>query len=176
MHARDVTRRAVARHRVRVLDDAGVARAEEAYRAHARDLTVFATGLVGPAHAPDVVSAAILGCLTSASWPAVVDARPYLYRAVLNQARQAHRSESRRLLREQRASLHTGSNFIETDVNFEVAAAVGRLSLRQRAVVFLTYWEDLTPAAVALRLGVSEGSVRRHLARARERLRKVLDG
>jgi RNA polymerase sigma factor (sigma-70 family) len=53
---------------------------------------------------------------------------------------------------------------------------VQRLSLRQRAVVFLTYWEDLGPASVAELLGISEGAVRRHLARARARLKEVLDG
>lgn len=48
------------------------------------------------------------------------------------------------------------------------------LSTRQRATVILTYWEDLTPGEVAGRLGVSEGSVRRHLARGRSKLREVL--
>jgi len=47
--------------------------------------------------------------------------------------------------------------------------------MQQRAVIHLTYWEDLTPSVVATRLGVSEGTVRRQLARARDRLRKVLD-
>jgi RNA polymerase sigma factor (sigma-70 family) len=48
------------------------------------------------------------------------------------------------------------------------------LSLRQRAVVVLAYWADLTPDDIADRLGISEGAVRRHLARARARLRAVL--
>jgi RNA polymerase sigma factor (sigma-70 family) len=56
-----------------------------------------------------------------------------------------------------------------------VREAVAGLSVRQRAVVVLTYWADLDPRAVAERLGISEGSVRRHLARARARLREVLD-
>jgi RNA polymerase sigma-70 factor (ECF subfamily) len=58
--------------------------------------------------------------------------------------------------------------------DIDVLRAVGQLSLQQRAVVFLTYWEDLTPGAVAERLGVSEGSVKRHLARARKRLGELL--
>ena len=48
----------------------------------------------------------------------------------------------------------------------EVLHAVRSLSVRQRAVIVLTYWADLAPADVADRLGISEGSVRRHLARA----------
>jgi len=42
-------------------------------------------------------------------------------------------------------------------------------------VVVLTYWDDLASAAIAERLGISDGSVRRHLARARKRLRMALD-
>ena len=36
--------------------------------------------------------------------------------------------------------------------------------------------ERLDPATIAEQLGLSEGTVRRHLARARAQLRKVLDG
>ncbi len=56
----------------------------------------------------------------------------------------------------------------------EVQQAVERLSVRQRAVVYLTYWEDMTDQMAADHLGISAGSVRRHLARARDHLRKVL--
>jgi DNA-directed RNA polymerase specialized sigma24 family protein len=38
----------------------------------------------------------------------------------------------------------------------------------------LTYWMDLPSEEVASLIGVTDGSVRRHLARARARLRKVL--
>ncbi|MGH9224089.1 MAG: sigma factor-like helix-turn-helix DNA-binding protein, partial [Acidimicrobiales bacterium] len=55
-----------------------------------------------------------------------------------------------------------------------MAQAVAALSVRQRAVIVLTYWLDLHPAGIATLLRVSEGSVRRHLARARARLREVL--
>jgi DNA-directed RNA polymerase specialized sigma24 family protein len=57
----------------------------------------------------------------------------------------------------------------------DVGAAVRDLSAQQRAVVFLTNWEDLPIPAVARRLGVGEGTVRRQPARAKSRLRKVLD-
>jgi RNA polymerase sigma-70 factor (ECF subfamily) len=56
-----------------------------------------------------------------------------------------------------------------------VRDAVVALSVRQRAVIVLTYWADLDPRTVAERLGISEGSVRRHLARARAHLREALD-
>lgn len=62
----------------------------------------------------------------------------------------------------------------DRDGDPELLATLLRLPLQQRAVTFLTYWADLAPAAVADQLGISDGSVRRHLARARATLRKEL--
>jgi DNA-directed RNA polymerase specialized sigma24 family protein len=42
-------------------------------------------------------------------------------------------------------------------------------------VVYLTYWDDLTPTQIATLLHISEGSVKKQLARAREQLRRILD-
>jgi RNA polymerase sigma factor (sigma-70 family) len=39
----------------------------------------------------------------------------------------------------------------------------------------LSYWEQFTPRETAAYLGISEGSVHRHLARARSKLRRSLD-
>jgi hypothetical protein len=51
---------------------------------HADELTRFATAVVGPTDAPDVVSGAFLHCVVSRRWPTVSDRRAYLYRAVLS--------------------------------------------------------------------------------------------
>src|SRR5690606_25625437 len=83
------------------------------------------------------------------------------------------RSASRRRAREMRSAVREET--WSPDINFDVLAAVDRLSVRQRAVVVLTYWEDLGPSQVSARLGISEGSVKRHLNRARSRLREYLD-
>jgi RNA polymerase sigma-70 factor (ECF subfamily) len=147
---------------------------EEIYRKHADDLVRFATGLVGPFDAPDVVTDACLRSFAARSWPKVANHRAYLYRAVLNEARSRHRSDMRRRARELRAA---GPDSVPPAyVDVDVLDAVARLSLRQRAAVTLTYWEDLKSDEVALRLGISEGSVKRHLARARGRLKEILDG
>lgn len=53
-------------------------------------------------------------------------------------------------------------------------SALDVLSLQQRAVIVLTYWQDLSPAQIADLLDTSEGTVRKQLARARARLREVL--
>jgi RNA polymerase sigma factor (sigma-70 family) len=145
----------------------------ELYRKHADDLTRFATGLVGPTHAADVVSEAVLGCLGSPRWPRVIERRAYLYRAVYIAAARFHRTSSRRRSREERAASRERVDVPE--VRPEVLAAVSRLSVRQRAVIVLTYWDDLDPPAIATLLGISDGAVRRHLARARSRLKEILD-
>jgi DNA-directed RNA polymerase specialized sigma24 family protein len=46
---------------------------EELYRKHADELTRFATGLVGPGEASDVVSAAVFRAMTSRHWPDAVN-------------------------------------------------------------------------------------------------------
>jgi RNA polymerase sigma factor (sigma-70 family) len=147
---------------------------EETYRKHADDLVRFATGLVGPFDAPDVVTDACLHAFAAHSWPEVADRRAYLYRAVLNESRSRHRSDMRRRARELRAAGPNSTQPAYVDV--DVLEAVARLSLQQRAAVILTYWEDLAVDEVAGRLGISAGSVKRHLARARSRLKELLDG
>ena len=146
---------------------------EDLYRKHSTELTRFATGLVGPFDAPDVVTDACLRAFGSRGWEKVTNRRAYLYRSVLNQARSHHRSTMRRRIREHAAAGPVSVNV--TPIDLDVLRAVDKLSMQQRASVFLTYWEDLTPAQVAVRLRISEGSVKRHLARARARLKELLD-
>jgi RNA polymerase sigma factor (sigma-70 family) len=144
----------------------------EIYEKYADELVRFATFLVGPSDGPDLVSSAVLRVLSSHSAAPIRNWRAYLYRAVLNEARM----RDRRLSRQERGAefrLPTATSEAP-EIESEVLEAVARLSSRQRAVVFLTYWDDLDPAAVATTLGLGEGSVRRHLARARGRLRKML--
>ena len=121
----------------------------------------------------DVFSNAVVKALAAPGWATMENPRSYLYRAVLNEARTWNRRSALRGDRERRAA--TSSRWELPTFRPEVRAAVERLSLRQRAVILLTYWADLDPRAVADHLDISEGAVRRHLARARARLREVLD-
>jgi DNA-directed RNA polymerase specialized sigma24 family protein len=57
---------------------------EVIYRRLAPELIRFATALVGPGDAADVMSAAVVKALASPSWPDVTEHRPYLYRKVLH--------------------------------------------------------------------------------------------
>ena len=76
----------------------------EAYKRHANELVHFATGLVGPDDAPDVVMEATMRAFASPHWAQVEDRRAYLYRCVLNLARSHHRSTLARRAREHQAA------------------------------------------------------------------------
>jgi RNA polymerase sigma factor (sigma-70 family) len=151
---------------------AGVIDNEELYRLHATELTRYATGLVGPFDAADVVTDACLKAFESRNWDQVANRRAYLYRTVLSVANDHHRRTLARRLREVKTASPESVPPAEVDV--DVLDAVNQLSVQQRAAVYLTYWEDLTPERVAERMGVSVGSVKRHLARARKRLGELL--
>jgi len=147
---------------------------EVIYERLAPELTRFATGLVGRDDAADVTASAFLRAPAAPTWPAVTNHRAYLYRTVLDEARTWARRRSQRPVREVAAAVHRRSLELPGGFDPAVADAVARLGVRRRAVIVLMYWADLSPAAIAERLGISEGSVRRHPARARARLREVL--
>lgn len=143
------------------------------YRRHSDALIRYATALVGPDDAPDVVVDAVLAAFRSPGWPTVTSPRAYLYRSVLHRAMQQRRSDERRQRREQLVALEGVA--VPAEPAVDAHRALAQLSPQQRAVVYLTYWDDLTPAQVAEALGVGEGTVRKQLARAREQLRRILD-
>src|SRR5215210_5691077 len=78
--------------------------AGEVYARHASELVRFATVLAGPSGADDLVASAVLKAFTNPGWAGVQNRRAYLYRAVLNEARQEGRANVRRLRREQLAA------------------------------------------------------------------------
>jgi len=147
----------------------------EVYGKYADELIRFATGIVGPHDAPDVLSAAVLRTFTSPSWPSVTHQRAYLYRAVLNECRQLERGRRRRVDREDRdARSRPETEMHDPDVEPAVRAAVGALGVRQRAVLVMTYWADLPPEEIAPLLGVSSRTVRRDLDASHRHLKRSL--
>jgi len=140
----------------------------DVYARHAPELVRFATVLAGPSGADDLVASAVLKAFTNPGWSGVQNQRAYLYRAVLNEARQEGRANVRRLRREQLAAGPERSD--SASVRPEVLAAMRRLDPRQRAIVFFTYWQDRTPAEIADDLGVTVRTVQRELASARQQL------
>jgi len=145
----------------------------EVYEKHAEELLRFASVLVGPEHAPDVLSGAVIKAYGSRAWSGVENRRAYLFRCVANEARTHGRSVRRREAAEMRAETPrvTASSQLP---DVDVVRALNRLSPRQRAVVYLSYWEDLDQRAIAQLLGIGPGAVHRHLARARSNLRRML--
>jgi RNA polymerase sigma-70 factor (ECF subfamily) len=145
----------------------------EVYAKYADELVRFATVLVGPSAAEDVVSEAVTRAFGSSGWRSVEHPRAYLFRATLNQARQACRADSRRARRE----ILAVSDSVVVDgqqVRVEVLEALRRLGVRQRAVIFFTYWHDLESTEVARLLGISSRTVQRELTAARRHLEVLL--
>jgi RNA polymerase sigma factor (sigma-70 family) len=64
-----------------------------------------------------------------------------------------------------------GDHAASTDLRVSLAAALRRLTPRQRAVIVLRYVEDLSEREVAAVLDVSVGTVRSTASRALARLR-----
>lgn len=143
------------------------------YAQHRMGLVRFATVLMGPSDAPDAVSDAMLSLLKSGSLAKADNPQGLMYRAVYRRAKSYQRSGFRRRQREQRIAEQVAVE--DPALQIDVVRAVARLSPLQRACVFLIYWEDLSTSDVGIRLGIGEGTVKKHLARARSRLREVLD-
>lgn len=148
---------------------------ELAYRRHAEQLIRYATVLVGPDDAHDVVTDAMVHVFASKSDVSRVDnVEAYLFRAVHHCAVDHQRATSRRRRREvayERQRTQPTAELTPIDAR----ASLEPLTMQQRTIVFLAYWADQTPAAIAEVLGVREGTVRKQLARARARLREVTD-
>ena len=145
---------------------------EQVYGKYAAELLRFAAGLVGPTAADDVLSSAFVKAITSPRWPEIDDRRSYLYRTVLNEARQHFRGDRRRLAREFRAA--RGEAVPSAESAIDLADALARLPTEERAVVFLAYWMGFSVSESATALSLAPRTVERQLHRARSHLRKAL--
>ncbi|MCU1401599.1 MAG: putative polymerase subfamily sigma factor [Acidimicrobiales bacterium] len=146
----------------------------EMYDKYADELIRYATVVAGPSSAEDVFSSAFARCVERVDWSEVRDPRGYLYRAVLNEARGQRRAAQRRLRRDAMDAAGRRDEDSTTFVRSEVFEAMHRLAARERAVIFLTYWGDLTVGEIAHRLDTSERTVARDLAKARRLLEELL--
>ncbi|MFV0633051.1 RNA polymerase sigma factor [Demequina sp.] len=64
---------------------------------------------------------------------------------------------------------------VDTAAVLDVRQALAQLSPRERACIVLRFYDDLTVPAIAERLGIAEGTVKRYLADASARLARLLD-
>jgi RNA polymerase sigma-70 factor (sigma-E family) len=139
-------------------------------------LAKFAYGLTGdPGLAEDLAQTALVNAY--AAWPRVRradDPDAYLRRIVVNAYKAGFR---KRRVREQltgsphesaeRAAVGAG----EHDDRAAIIAALRKLPLRQREIVVMRYWLDLSETQVAAALQCSPGNVRSQASRALAKLR-----
>jgi RNA polymerase sigma factor (sigma-70 family) len=95
----------------------------------------------------------------------------YLRTTIVNLSRNWHRSEYRR----QRALNRTHSPVTESDPQLYLIDLIDELPYRQKAVVVMRYWLDLSEREIADHLGCRPGTVKSLASRAMERLRKDLE-
>jgi RNA polymerase sigma factor (sigma-70 family) len=146
---------------------------DEAWRAHGPAAIRLATVLVGRDDAHDIAVSAFLRVTSQVRSPEIEHFQSYLLRAVTNEAHNLYRLRERR----QRRDLAAVGPDAATDrvVDVDLRRAISALSVRQRTVVFLAYWEDMTEASIAETLELSRGTVHRDLRRARHRLRRAYE-
>ncbi len=133
------------------------------------DLVRYAAVLVGPDKAEDVVSTVMVRVLSKRQLSSLDEPRAYLFRSVLN--------ESRGVLRGRRSNplpTHPASTVI-AEPDWAVVQAVARLPARQRAAVYLRYWEGLPVDEVADLMGARPGTIKRYLHLAHRSLKGTLE-
>jgi RNA polymerase sigma-70 factor (ECF subfamily) len=147
----------------------------EVYEQLRGPLMRFASSLVGPNEAADLVSEVMVATLHRRSLASLENPGAYLMKAVLNRSR----SRIRRMMKEQAVAtvqvVEEESPAPDSLVP-DVAATVAKLPVQQRAAIYLVYWEGLEPSEAAAVIGVQPGTIRRYLHLARNQLRRHLDG
>jgi RNA polymerase sigma-70 factor (sigma-E family) len=107
---------------------------------------------------------------TLLAWSKVVDPDAFVRRVMVNRSV----SVWRKLRREEPLSDEHDRAGIDRPRDHELLAAVRRLPARQRAVIALRYYEDLTEVQTAEVMGCSVGTVKSQASRAMAFLRAAL--
>ncbi|MCF6523362.1 RNA polymerase sigma factor [Streptomyces sp. JJ36] len=157
------------------------------YDRYAADIHRYALRRLGDSVADDITAETFLAAFRSRSRfdTTRTSARPWLYGIAANLIGRHRRSEVRAL----RALARTGvdpvaeswTDRVETRVTAEaargpLAAALAALPARDRHVLLLFAWADLSYAEVGEALGIPVGTVRSRLNRARRKVRSALGG
>jgi RNA polymerase sigma-70 factor (sigma-E family) len=149
---------------------------EDAFRAFviARTPALSRTAylLTGDAHlAEDLVQTALFKA--ARSWHRIQgDAEPYVRRILYTQNISWWRS--RRHVREHQLGAYAApAPHRDTDLRLTLEQALARLTTRQRTVLVLRYFEDLTETQTAAMLGIGAGTVKSISRQALTRLRTL---
>ena len=149
------------------------------YQNHYAVLVRAAALLVGDvATAEDVVQDSLIA-MHSAWWRLrdTSKALAYLRSSVINKSRSVlrHRAVADRHLPMPAPAVPSAEESALAVVQrSSVLAALSALPVRQREVVLLRYYADLSEEQVAAALGISKGAVKSHTARAKDSLRALL--
>jgi RNA polymerase sigma-70 factor (sigma-E family) len=170
---------------VLVADDWSVTDVEQAtvaelYAAYRLRLVRLATLLVDDQDSAEDVVQDVFARLPHGWQPAEAGkALPYLQRAVVNASRSVlRRRRTARLYVVPHEPDRAGpdTEVILAEEHREVLAALNQLPTRQREVLVLRYWSDLSEAEIASTLGISRGTVKSTASRAIDALERALGG
>jgi RNA polymerase sigma factor (sigma-70 family) len=131
------------------------------------ELIRYANALVGPSEGEDVVMTVVGRTLRRSRLSELDNPKGYLLRGVLNEARGRGRRKT---------TVPLGHDLTEgADPGMaEVIDVLMALPTRQRATVYLHYWEGLSTSEIADVMDVGPGTVKRYLHLARKKLKGVL--
>jgi RNA polymerase sigma-70 factor (ECF subfamily) len=177
------------------LDDAAVIEASRAepdcfaslFDRHAPHIHRYLARRTGRQAADDLVAETFLVAFRKrASYdPRFRDARPWLYGIATNLVSQHRRDEARQFRLRQATgpepAQHDDAERVAVNVTAQsvrgpLAGALARLTRRDRDVLLLIAWEQLSYDEVARALGIPVGTVRSRLHRARTKIREALSG
>jgi RNA polymerase sigma-70 factor (ECF subfamily) len=142
--------------------------------------------LGGRAHADELAAEVFLVAFRKRATfdPARGDVRGWLYGIASNISRTRLRSEARRRRAFAKAAGERVDSVSPVEATTDALAqrtrlrlvleALGRLSSRDREVIVLFAWEELSYEQIADALGIEVGTVRSRLSRARTRLRELV--
>jgi RNA polymerase sigma-70 factor (sigma-E family) len=149
------------------------------YREHYRSLVRLAALLVADkGTAEDVVQDSFVAMHNA--WGRLRDTDkglPYLRQSVVNRSRSVlrHRGVAQRHAPKPAPDMpsaeHGAFALLERS---SVVKALGRLPARQREVLVLKFYGDLTEASIATAMGISQGAVKSHTARGMAAMRNAL--
>ena len=123
------------------------------------------------AEAHDVVQDAFAAAIPR--WTTIVDPDAYLRRSVTHGAYKVTRDRRRRTDKHERAAVGGGEHLDRIDL---ILDQIRELPAKERAVVVLRFYADLSIAEIAEHLGMRQGSVGPTLTRALRRLEGGLQG
>ncbi len=150
------------------------------YHAHRLGLVRLAVLLVDDqATAEDVVQDAFAGLYQR--WTRLKDtdkALGYLRTAVVNNSRSVlrRRQTARRYVVPHQPNAGSAESEVMLAAEHrEVLEALGRLAPRQREVLVLRYWSEMSEAEIAETLGITRGAVKSTASRAMDALERLLE-